>query len=114
MTRLLCWKASNRPLRTARGSTTTMVASITLDRSRSHAIKMEEMEDITMDITTMVGMGMGTMEDTTITVGMVTTIMATTTTMVTGMEMAMEGTMAMGEAMEAMETTVRMDRHQRT
>src|ERR1043165_156572 len=111
MTRLLCWKASNRPLRTARGSTTTMVASITLDRSRSHAILMVAMEDITMDITTMVGMDMCTMEDTTIMVVMVTTLIATTTTMVTEMAMAMEGTMGMGEAME---TTVRMDRHQRT
>jgi hypothetical protein len=75
---------------------------------------MVAMEDITMDITTMVGMAMFTVEDTTIMVGMVTTIMATTTTMVTGMAMAMEGTMGMGEAMEAMEATVRMARHQRT
>lgn len=75
---------------------------------------MVAMEDIAMDITTMVGMAMCTVEDTTIMVGMVTTIMATTTTMVTGMAMAMEGTMGMGEAMEAMEATVRMARHQRT
>ena len=89
-----------------------MVASITLDRIRIHAILMVAMEDIAMDITTMVGMAMCTVEDTTIMVGMVTTIMATTTTMVTGM--AMGGTMGMGEAMEAMEATVRMARHQRT
>jgi len=91
-----------------------MVASITLDRIRSHAILMVAMEDIAMDITTMVGMAMFTVEDTTIMVGMVTTIMATTITMVTGMAMAMGGTMGMGEAMEAMEATVRMARHQRT
>src|ERR1041385_7069763 len=97
-------------LRTARGSTTTtMVASITLDRIRSHVLLMVAMEDIT----TMVRITMFTVEDTTIMVGMVTTIMATTTTMVTGMAMAMEGRMGMGETIEAMETTVRMARHQR-
>src|ERR1043165_2771283 len=68
-----------------------MLASTTLDLIRSHAILMVAMEDIAMDITIMVGMAMFTVEDTTIMVGMVTTIMATTTTMETGM--AMEGTM---------------------
>src|SRR3954469_9145373 len=90
LTRLLCWKASSRPLRIARGSTTTMVASTTLDRSRSHATLMVAMEYIAMDITTMVGMDMCIVEDTTIMVGM-----ATTTTMVTGMAMAMGKEMAM-------------------
>src|ERR1041385_7546138 len=91
-------------LRTARGSTTTtMVASIPLDRIRSHAILMVAMEDITMDITTMVGMAMFTVEDTIIMEVMATTIMATIITMGTRMEMAM----AMGKEMEMEGTTTR-------
>src|ERR1043165_6322802 len=40
-----------------------MGASTTLDRIRSHALLMVVMEDIAMDITTMVGMAMCTVED---------------------------------------------------
>jgi hypothetical protein len=80
-----------------------MVASTTLDRNRSHAILMVAMEDIAMDTTTMVEMAMFTVEYTTIMVGMVTTIMATTTTMATRMAMAM----AMGKEMEMERTTTR-------
>src|ERR1043165_6699822 len=88
LTKLLCWKASSRPLKTARGSTTTTIASTAQDHRSSSVLPIMGMEDIII----MVAM------DTVIVGVMATTIMATTTTtgtsmaMAMGKEMAMEGT----------------------
>ena len=67
------------------------MASTTQDQSRSSALPIMGMEDITMDITIMEEMGRITMVAMdTITMGvMATTIMSTTTTMVTRMAMTM-------------------------